>query len=397
MTFDGRFPMRGVSIVLALPLLALAACGGAGLQAVGSVAPVASGPTQTINPGTGAAAGVVSSAEAPQSNFLSSATAETNYSAIGAIHSYKVMTGSAGSGELYAGNASSVRSPSGTITYNPRDGIFEVVLNDSKANITSRDVRFQDPGHRSDFNPTSHPSMEVPNLPDFNYLDAGYTDANGTRFQSTFFYQRPNATTYVTLAGFAHKEAGTEQTLTEHGAMVFGSLTPQLQIPTSGKGEYTGGFLASAVLNPTGDTANAQNNYLQWINGSSTMSVDFGKSTVALALSGKVGVTYQDGAPVPDSALTYPGGTSFAATASAAIDLARSGGFTGTFNTATLGGTAINFQPVNGANNTAGASSVDGAFFGPNAVNVGGNFRIVGGTPDQRMDIQGAFTGAKKP
>ena len=29
-------------------------------------------------------------------------------------------------------------------------------------------------------------------------------------------------------------------------------------------------------------------------------------------------------------------------------------------------------------------------------VNVGGNFRIVGGVPDQRVDIQGAFTGAKK-
>ena len=42
------------------------------------------------------------------------------------------------------------------------------------------------------------------------------------------------------------------------------------------------------------------------------------------------------------------------------------------------------------------ASSIDGSFYGPNAVEVGGSFRIVGGVPDQRVDILGAFTGAKK-
>jgi hypothetical protein len=44
-------------------------------------------------------------------------------------------------------------------------------------------------------------------------------------------------------------------------------------------------------------------------------------------------------------------------------------------------------------------SSLDGAFYGPGGsaekLEVGGGFRIVGGTPDQRIDIMGAFTGKK--
>ena len=37
----------------------------------------------------------------------------------------------------------------------------------------------------------------------------------------------------------------------------------------------------------------------------------------------------------------------------------------------------------------------DGAFYGPNGEEAGGGFRIVGGKPDERVDIVGAFVGKK--
>ncbi|MDB5710610.1 MAG: transferrin binding protein-like solute binding protein, partial [Sphingomonas bacterium] len=40
-------------------------------------------------------------------------------------------------------------------------------------------------------------------------------------------------------------------------------------------------------------------------------------------------------------------------------------------------------------------SSIDGAFDGPNGEELGAGFRIVGGTPDQRIDILGVLTGKK--
>ncbi|WP_173203779.1 transferrin-binding protein-like solute binding protein [Sphingopyxis sp. BSNA05] len=41
-------------------------------------------------------------------------------------------------------------------------------------------------------------------------------------------------------------------------------------------------------------------------------------------------------------------------------------------------------------------SSINGAFYGPDAEELGGGYRIVGGTPDERIDILGTFVG-KQP
>lgn len=400
--------MRGYSIVLALPLLALAACGGSGPESVGSVAPpaptggsgtgggVGSAPTPTpstggAGSGTGVSPSPTPSATTPPAGFLTVST-ETTFNAIGAAHSFTYTTTAAGTSVLYMGNASTVRSPAGTITYSPRDGVFQLALADAKANMT-RNVGYQDPAHRTDFAALTTPNPEVPNLPGFNYLEAGNAQES-----NIFFYQRPDSTIYVTLAGFAYR--GTDQAgvvvKREHGVYVFGASTPQSQVPISGTGTYTGGFLASAVLNPTLDNARQQPSYLQWITGSSAINVDFGTSTVGLSIDGVVGPTFLDGQRISDSALIYPTGTVFRATGQATIDLTRTGGFTGAFSTATLGGTAINFSGITAGSNVAGASSIDGGFFGPNGINVGGSFRIVGGVPDQRIDIQGAFTGAKR-
>ncbi len=402
--------MRGYSIVLALPLLALAACGGSGPESVGSLAPpaptagsgsagsgggVGSTPTPTPSSGnSGSGTGVSPTptpSAAPTAGFLSVST-ETTFNAIGAGHSFSYQTTNGATSVLYTGNASTVRSPAGTISYNPRDGVFQLKLSDSKANIT-RTVGYQDPAHRTDFEYLQTPNPEAPDLPGFNYLEAGTSqEAN------IFFYQRPDSTIYVTLAGFVYR--GTDQagivTKRERGVYVFGAQTPQAQVPISGTGTYTGGFLASAVLNPLLDDEPGSTSYLQWITGSSKIDIDFGSKSVDVSLSGKVGATYVDGLLVPDNALVIPSGTVFEARGFATIDLTRTGGFTGAFRSVTFDGEPLPFDGISAGSNVAGASSIDGGFFGPNGVNVGGSFRVVGGLPDTRLDIQGAFTGAKR-
>ncbi|WP_298811186.1 hypothetical protein [uncultured Sphingomonas sp.] len=372
--------MRVSSIALALPLLALAACGGAGPESVGSIAPPASA-GGTTGGGTGVGTPGTGTGSTSPSNLLAVSTA-TSFTAIGALHSFTFSD----TGQLYQGNASTVKVPSGTISYDPRDGVFTVALTDEKAGFAQNN-RFQDPAHRADYNPEATPNLEAPNLAGFNYLESGTSTET-----TSFFYQRPGDGTYVTLAGFTrsvHDDKGV--TNRQHGALVFGTPTIQSQIPISGTGSYTGGFLASAVLN---DGTQASS-YMQWLTGTSAVSVDFGRSTVDVRIDGAVGPTFQNGVRVSDAALTNPTGTAFQAVGSAKIDLLRYGGFSGAFTSATLGGKAIDFTSAASGTSTAGASSIDGTFFGPNAANVGGNFRIVGGVPGQRIDIQGAFTGKK--
>lgn len=428
------------SVIAALPLLALAACGGAsGPQTVGSIAAPAGGGTTsggTTSGGTGGGVGTgtgggTSTPTPTAANFLD-VTAATTFNAVGSFQSLDVKeTGVyAVSGPvLYQGNAATVRAPSGTVSYDPRDGIFTVQFTDTKAGMQTGPVRFQDPGHRTEIGVASGTGFGVPNLTDFNYLEVVGPSARGAsagdlgRADSiTFFYQRPGSQTkYVSLAGYVRNafdrtadpltfKADTESNF-QRGAMVFGQDTIRSQIPISGTGTYTGGLLASMLVNTTIDNASGRlPNYFQWITGNSTITLDFGKQTMAMMLTGTVqGATY-GGQNVPANQLTVPGGARFEAKGSGTISLTSSGGFTGSFGGSDAAGLANYVRFVNGATTTAvnttsvaqgtsvaGASSIDGAFFGPDAVNVGGNLRIVGGTPGQRVDILGAFTGAKQP
>ena len=87
---------------------------------------------------------------------------------------------------------------------------------------------------------------------------------------------------------------------------------------------------------------------------------------------------------------TLQNGATFVANGSGTIDLVNAGGFLGAFQTAYFtqpGGARLNM--------VIAGSSIDGSFFGPAAEEAGGGFRIVGGTPDERIDILGAFTGKR--
>lgn len=402
----------------ALPLLSLAACGGAsGPDSVGSVAPPAGSVGGGTGGGVGTGTGTGTGTPTPtQANFLD-VSAETTFNAIGAAQTLSV-TESGVFGRtgplLYQGNASTVRAPTGTVNYSPRDGIFTINFADTKAGLATGIVRFQDPAHR-----TATPEWGVPNLTGFNINEAvgptarsaSATDPTdfGRGDTVTFFYQRPGSqTTFVSLAGYVRNaydrtadplvfKAATTS-LFERAAMVFGQETLRSQIPITGTGSYTGGLLATMVVNTSVNSAAP--NYFQWITGTSKIDLDFSKSTMAILLTGTVGAANYGGQVLPANVTAVPGGSTFNATGSGAINLTASNGFTGTFSSVTFsttnGVTVPIYDRVNPNNSVAGANSIDGTFFGPNAVNVGGNFRVVGGVPDQRVDILGAFTGAKQ-
>jgi hypothetical protein len=147
-------------------------------------------------------------------------------------------------------------------------------------------------------------------------------------------------------------------------------------------------MLAPMVYNPLPDTVATAATYYQWIDGSQSTTVDFGTLKVSTSLTGTVRAPSLDA--YTNQVFAMPAGWIFSASASSTIDLVNKGGFTGTFSSAKFSHAGNADVAVNIA-----GSSIDGAFYGPNADEIGAGFRIVGGTPDQRIDILGTFTGAK--
>jgi hypothetical protein len=147
-------------------------------------------------------------------------------------------------------------------------------------------------------------------------------------------------------------------------------------------------MLATLVFNPSLDTAPNTPTYLQWMSGSQSSVVDFGAKTVKTTLTGTVLAPTLDAYTTPLDKL--PAGSTFTAHANSTIDLVGKGGFTGTFADATFARPGLADFPI-----VIAGSSLDGAFYGPNGEELGAGFRIVGGTPDQRIDILGVMTGKK--
>lgn len=373
--------MRHLVVVMtSTSLLMLTACGGGGgVEALGSVTPpkvdlgtLSPNPTATPTPGA--------TPTPTPAHFLDVSSAVT-LDAIGGFQSFTISD----TGLLYQGSAATVDKPSGTVTYDPRDGVFTVTLDSAGVSGSG----FQDPAHRTDFTPAAKPANEVPKFDTYNYLVARTTDSS-----STFFYQRPGAfTKYVSLAGYVSRSP----TVVGRGAFAFGTKTSDLQVPTTGSGAFSGQFLATMVRGGSFDNG-AGESPIQWITGTSTVNVNFAARSVAFGVTGTVGQTYSGDTLVADATLSIPTGSTFAATGTATLS-ATANAFAGKFASAgfTVGGTAVpvDFQSVNPTNSTAGASSIDGAFYGPNAAEVGGSFRIVGGVPDQRVDILGGFVGKR--
>lgn len=404
------------NLVLLAPLVTLAACGGAGPQSVGSNAAPAGAPSAPVN-----------------NHTFATPTVQKTYSAIGGVHSYKYTTETPAtpppgqppvvggqSGQLYAGDSSTARNSGITVDYNPRDGIFEVKIEAPLANV-QQTLRFQDPLHRTDFGGQQEPQTGTPRLSaqGVQYLEAGSTtqpirfdfaestmvpvgEASGSFTASTFFYQKPGTTTkYVTFAGYLRNAtsvteeigvSGLSRTLQkntlERAAFAYGERTDNAAVPRTGTATFNGAMVATMVYNPALDDNREVPTYFQWIEGTSKTTVDFGANSFKLDLAGKTFGPQFDAFTRKDLAPLGAGAT-FAASGGGRIDLVNAGGFLGQFDSA-----SITYNGSTDALSIAG-SSIDGAFYGPAAEEVGGGFRIVGGTPDERIDILGAFTGIK--
>ena len=407
--------MRNLLVLLGAAS-SLAACSGGstGAQTLSSNAPPASStPTPT-----------------PAAATFVSPTESKTYSGLGVAQHYEYATrsdGSGQSGQLYAGDANTVRDSGISVTYDPRSAIFDLTINRPKGIVSVPASRFQDPVHRTAFGGLAQPQASVPNLApakQIQYLEAGSStgnllspatpgypaastylvgDSGYTSTNQTFFYQKPGTTTkYVTYAGFVRntlsvtKQIDTGSTVSylknnyslDRAAFAYGELTPNSAVPKSGTGTYTGDMLATVVFNPRPDTDPVAATYFQWIDGSQTSNVDFATLKVNTSFTGTVL------APALDAYTTglfdLPGGSTFTANATSTIDLAAKGGFSGTvLNAKFVRPGTSDFDII------IAGSSLDGAFYGPNGEEIGGGYRIVGGTPDQRIDILGTFTGKK--
>ncbi len=423
--------------LVAVSLLALAACSG--------------GETQTAG-GTAVTGGTTGSGTTPvatdQYTEFAAPTSAHTYTGIGGTQKFTYNTddriGAGQQSQLYAGNATTVRDSGISVTYDPRDGIYTLAVADSKSGAGTS-IRFQDPAHRTDFGGAKEPQWGVPNLDlptdrNVRYLEVGtgtgviYPGTNtipasgesgSSTDVTTLFFEVPGTTTkYVGYAGYIRNRISTGQATVgtvahntetydiERGAFAFGALTAQGSVPKTGTGQYVGSLLATMVNNPTLDTTDNPT-YFQWISGTSTVNVDFGASKVDLAFNGTVSNPQVDQYtvfPGQTAQVAIPGGSTFTATGTAAIDLVKTGGFAGTITEATFKNTAgqtlqhllppATVQQNTKAEGVIAGSSVNGAFYGPGGTidktEVGGGFRIVGGTPDQRIDITGAFTGAHR-
>ena len=400
----------------------LAACGGAGPQSAGS-----------SSPPTGSGGGTGGTGGSGSTHTFVNPTEPKSYKAIGGTHSYRNSVenpgtpGASQGDQLYQGDATTVRNTGLTIAYNPRDAIFDVSFSNSLAGTTGAS-RFQDPLHRTDFGGAAGPQRGTPNLGSaawniagINYLETGSAsnvffdsptdfyfglvnpEESGSFESLTYFFQTPGTETqYVTFAGYLRNSASVSEveidnpggtTTTnliqsntfERGAFAFGEITPNDQVPTSGSGAFSGTMLATMVFNDQPDTIGNFDTYFQWIAGRATTNVDFGANTFTLGLTGTVGAPLFDGTSGQHSVFQN---ATFNANGAGDINLVTAGGFFGQFQEAWFvnpGGARLDM--------VIAGSSIDGAFYGPNGEEIGGGYRIVGGTPDERIDILGTFVG----
>jgi len=381
-----------------------------------------------------------------QGTFVSPTDPKT-YQGIGAYQVYEYSTDSreccGQQQQVYAGTATTARDSEISIAYDPRDAVYTLQITDASSGAETN-TRFQDPASLTDFDGALEPQWGTPELsnPNIAYLQAGDGDprspyrVSGAGFinagnndimpdgQVTSSYQatslfvlKPGSETqYVTYAGYVRNAfdfvplgiedatggddgEGPKQIAyhLERGAFAYGQVSDFGVVPKTGSASFNGSMLASMIFNPTfdgqsGGSAMELPSLFQWIEGTASLNVDFAASTLNIALSGTAlapqldRFSFEPGSTGLASVIAQ--GAAFSANGEGTINLANFGGFKGEFSQAGF----VNPDGTRYDVNIAG-SSLDGAFYGPAAEEVGGGFRIVGGNPDERIDILGAFIG----
>jgi hypothetical protein len=315
-----------------------------------------------------------------------------------------------GGGEIYEGNQPITINDGFVITRDPRDATYIVVIKGQ--NTIAANTRYQDPAHRTNYAGASaslarlsvQPSVDydlstlLPNIANTEYYASGSVSADTpvTVRKTILFTERvgtaASSTQYVSWAAYWQYDAAGEaakrvQTL-QRSSAVFGFNTLAQNVPTTGNATYNGGFYADAI----------DGNQFYTLAGTSTFGVNFVTNQGTFGLNGKfvsagpnepsfaarLGQTFTAGG---DFALVRPETAGSATSTTAPI-----GVFSGKVTSLALGGTTYEYLPNETKLLAFQGSSVEGGFFGPRAEEIGATFRIVGGTPDQRLDITGAAT-----
>jgi hypothetical protein len=413
-------------VILLASTSLLAACSGGGSTGVTSA------PTPPPGAGTG-------SGTANTTHTFANPKAAKTYAGVGGSHVYDYLTDDRiptrnQQAEQYAGKTTTVRSSTISVSYDPADAVYTLVVKDNLSNANTQ-TRFQDPASRTDFGGAVEPQWGAPKLSNSNvrYLQAGDGDPlspysrsgtgvinpgnnqnaptgdTGSSYQAaTLFLLKPGTETqYVTFAGYLRNALNFKQFTQEgdpiihrqttfhleRGAFAFGENTPNDAVPKTGTGTFNGSMLATMVFNPTIDGQDPSGlvdlpTYFQWIEGTASLGVDFAAGSFNLALNGKVLEPYYDYWTEPHVSV-IPEGATFTARGKGDINMINFGGFKGFFESATLTAPGVNRSVA------IEGSTIDGTFYGPAAQEAGGGFRIVGGNPDERVDILGAFIGKK--
>jgi hypothetical protein len=288
-------------------------------------------------------------------------------------------------GELYRAGQLPLASKSVSIAWDPRDAVFSIKF---KIEDFDESARFQDPAHRTDFEPLRGPQNGVPDLQDFAYLEAGFDGEDAADVQTFFYENAGTKTRYVTLAGYVRNSRDGKLTddfdiARTRGTAIFGNQSRPSDIPTKGSATYSGSMLATLVSIDLDVTPGRSR--FEWVQGTASVGVNFATGAVTTNFQGSVvpAAGAFEGSPFGSMAPPHVGAT-FSAAGTASLDSSRLG-YAGKINAASFAGSAINIA----------ATSLDGSFFGPDAVETGGAFRVIGATPDERVDFLGSFTGVK--
>jgi C-lobe and N-lobe beta barrels of Tf-binding protein B len=305
------------------------------------------------------------------------------------------------------------------ITRDPRDATYSLVIASGGVN---RNLRWQDPAHRTLFPQGAIPAnaitsnqlytdYDVPrNKPNIEYFESGSRTSTGYTSNTLFFERVGVNTKYVTWLGYRTTEYSatdntTTQTLntatpsyaddvkedtrvivetstTDRSAFVYGINTIAKDVPKIGTATYTGSLYATSISGVT----------LETIWGTAQTKVNFATDAVDLKLAGTFENSGKIFGAIGTALVQRPDIPNTTLNPTAVQPISR---IVGGFTQMTIGSTVYTSSPNASLPNTFQAGTIEGGFFGPGAAEVGGAFRIVGGQPDTRIDVMGAFTGKK--
>lgn len=335
----------------------------------------------------------------PASVTMLTETVTTNYVGLGGSRQVDERVSATGvRTEEFFATTSPVTPSQISVVFEPTNATFRLRIQQPAGGVVADSV-FDDPLFRTAFGNARSPQAGTPDLPNFTYLQRGPTPSIPDEVV-TFFYENPGTRTrFVTLAGFVRNTAVVPTAITpgtaanqglftrERSAFVFGTPTPLSRVPTTGTASFTGGLLATAINNTELDSSPTIRSRTEWISGTATVAVNFAVNSINVTLSGNFMATsdaFEGSAGGLAAYNSSSAGRSFAATGIASFGSDRPA-FSGNITSAAIGGRSL---PV-------AVGILNGSLFGSRAEEIGGNFRIVGGGADQRVDIIGGFTGAR--